>query len=1132
MIVLSVFLMGFVPLKMFAQDKKNNKSNRDAVVSEVSKAFFKDHSRSDQHVVFGMPISNAIKLVEEQHGIVFIYDVNLLKNKTVKYRKALPKDALEAAKDIVKGYSLRTVRLNEHSYAILPLPIQKENVLPKKIMDIQQETVKGNVTDASDGSPLPGVNVLVKGTTIGTATDAKGNYILNVPESADTLIYSYIGYNSKMVAINGRSVINIQLSPERVKGQQLVVVGYGTQKQKDITSSISSVSSEKIQNKPVQQVTQALQGEVAGVHITPNSGTPGGSLLIRVRGSGTVNNNQPLFVVDGNPVADPTDIDPNNIESIQVLKSASAAAIYGARGANGVIIITTKQGSASSGKTNLKINAYSGVQQVHRMIPLVSGSQYAKLYNTALVNGGEQPAFQNPGSITQSTNWQKAIFRPAPIRNIQLSASGGDQSNTYYVSGSYFQQKGIIIGSNYNRLSFRVNSSHKVNDMISIGENFAIDYAVQNKVPEFANTSNVVIQALQMDPTAPVKESNGNWGFSKYNSENPVAAISHNYNKTNRPNINGNLHLDINPIPSLTYHSQFNVNYGYSQNTVFRPTYYINNNNQNQVSSLTQSTNHWADWIWQNTLTYKKTVGNSDFKILAGVTAQNNYSDNINATGTELPQSANTISALRYLDLATAGQNSGGNAGAYGMLSFLGRVNYSYKDTYLATVNIRRDGSSKFGSNNRFGTFPSFSLGWRISNEPFMQSLDFIDNLKLRGGWGALGNQNSLNNYAFANTVSSGLPYPFGMNPSVLLGQAPTSLGNPNLKWEETKETDIGLDFTGFKNSVTFSADYYYKKTSNMLLQEPIPAYTGIQISPFVNGGDVVNRGIELSLEYQKTSPGGIYYDITANVSHNHNEVTKLSNAGAFIPSGRYQSIGNTERTAVGHPISSFYGYVMQGIFQDQAQINNHATQPNAIPGDVMFKDISGPNGKPDGVINASDQTFLGSPWPSMNYGLNADFQWKGFDLSMFWQGTYGNKIFSAWQYYTEGSNFFNYDKWALNSWHGKGTSNSMPILDIGDQNNNLRTSSFYVHDGSYVRLKNMQIGYTLPSRIIKTAGLSKLRIYISGENLLTFTKYRGFDPEIGQNLGSQYGNQLDVGVDRGYYPVARTITVGLNVSL
>lgn len=1013
---------------------------------------------------------------------------------------------------------------NRNRKAFFSIPSSRFRSLNK--IDKADFTVTGKVTDANSGSPLPGVNVYVKGTTVGTSTNKNGKYSLNVPSKTDTLMFSYIGYKSKSMPIQGRSTINVKLSTHIINGQQVVVVGYGTQKQKDLTSSISSVNSQQIQNNPVQQVGQALQGKVAGVQIMQNSGTPGAGLTVRIRGTGTVNNSQPLYVVDGNPNVNPSNIDPSNIKSIQVLKSAAAAAIYGSRGANGVILITTKQGV--SGQTNLKVNAYDGVQNVHRMIPMVTARQYAQLYDEALKNAGEKPYFNQLDTLGVGTNWQKAIFRPAPIRKVQLSASGGNKKNTYFVSGGYFAQKGVIKGSNYDRLSFRVNSTHKINSYLKLGENMSLGYAKRSNIPEFAPTTSVVIHALNMDPTQPIKYPNGNWGSAVLsNSTNPVAQIYYNHNTTTHPNLNGDVYLDITPIKNLVYKSQFNINYGYSENTVFDPTYYIDNNNENLTSSLTRTENHTKDWVWQNTITYKKSIGHNNFKILGGITAQNNTIDNINATGTNLPANSNTDPSLRYLGLVTAGQNVGGGANSYGMLSFLGRVNYDYKDTYLATINIRRDGSSKFGKNNRFGTFPSFSVGWRISNEPFMQQFKFINDLKLRGGWGELGNQNSLSDYAYANTVTSGLAYPFGYpSKQILLGQAPTSLGNPNLKWEATKETDVGIDFSGFKNSLSLHADYYNKKTTNMLLQEPIPLFTGIETPPFVNGGEVVNRGVELSVEYQKTSPGGFYYDISANVAHNHNVVKKLSNAGAYIPSGNYQSIGYVQRTAVGHPISSFYGYVFQGIFQNQQQVKNHATQEKGTaPGDAMFKDING-----DGVINSKDQTYLGSPWPSMTYGLNADLAWKNFDFNLTLKGVYGNKIFAAWKYYTEASNFFNKDIYALNAWHGQGTTNSIPRMDVADPNNNYRTSSWYLQNGSYLRVKNVQLGYTLPARIIHQLHLQKLRIYVSAENLLTFTAYKGLDPQVGYDTASN--NPLNIGVDYGNYPVARTITFGINLNI
>ncbi|MCE6992466.1 TonB-dependent receptor [Dyadobacter sp. CY323] len=969
--------------------------------------------------------------------------------------------------------------------------------------------VKGKVTDQK-GQALPGVSIIVKETQLGTITDTEGNFSLTLPEGSTVLVFSFIGYVSQEVPVNGRSEIDIILAESVDNLKEIVVVGYGTQSKRNLTSSISSVSPKDIANQPVQQVGQALQGKIAGVQIIQNSGSPGSSLMVRIRGAGTVNNSEPLYVIDGNLGASPSSLDPNQIESIEILKSASASAIYGAQGANGVIIITTKKGV--TGKSNIQLNVYSGVQQVHRTMPLVNGRQYAQLYNLALTNAGKDPLFKDVQSLGAGTDWQDAIFRSASILNAEISASGGSEKGTYYISGGYYNQKGTVINTDYSRINFRVNSEYKVTKAITIGENISLSYGTRNSIPEFG-ARNPVPNAWHMDPTVPVKNPDGSWGFPKFSdTKNPVAEATLYTNTIKSPILNGSAYLTADLLSSLKFRSQINMNLGFSNLYNFIPTFDIFPLQRNLVTSLTREMSQTTNWDWQNTLTYEKSFGQHDLEVLGGITAQSNRTENMVAIGQNLPINANTDESLRYLSLATTGQQVSGGAGEYGMLSFLGRVNYSYKGTYLFTGNLRVDGSSKFGKNNRFGTFPSFSLGWRISDEEFMKNVSFINDLKIRGGWGMLGNQNSLPNYAFASTVTPNIIYGFGN--SISQGQAATSIGNPSLKWESTKETEIGIDFTGFGNRITVSAAYYNKSTSNMLLRVPIPAYSGVTTPPFVNGGDVNNQGVELLITYRKKAPGKFTYDVSANLSNNINKVTKLSNSQAAIFEGSFS------RTTVGEPIGSFYGHVMDGIFQTQGEVDQHAYQTSGTsPGDIRFKDLNG-----DNIIDQNDRTTIGSPWPKLSYGISSNLRYGPLDMNLGFYGVYGNDIIANWKYFTQGSNFYNFDTEMLNAWSGPGTSNTIPRLNVNDPNNNLRASSYYIENGSYLRLKSIQLGYTYPHPLLKS--IQKVRIYVACQNLLTFTKYRGYDPEIGSP-----GSTLIVGTDEGYYPQPRIVTAGLSLS-
>ena len=967
-----------------------------------------------------------------------------------------------------------------------------------------------------EGDPLQGVSVLIAGTQNGTTTNSDGRFTLTVPNANTSLEVSSVGFQTRRVNVGNQTEITITLENNIAGLSSVVVVGYGTQSKRNVTSSISSVTSKDIANYPVQQIGQALEGKVSGVQIIQNSGAPGSSLRFRIRGNGTVNNSDPLYVVDGNLGADPDDLDPNNIESIEVLKSASAAAIYGAQGANGVVLITTKKGV--SGVPVLQVGFSTGFQKVHREMPMMNATQFATIYNTALTNGGQQPLFTDIGSLGKGTNWQDAIFRTAPVQNARFSMSGGSEQGTYYISADYFSQEGIVLNTDYDRLNFRVNSEYKLNKTFSFGENLGLSYSVRNTIPEFGGR-NPVPNSWNMDPSAPVKNSDGSWGFPKFSdTKNPVAEATLTHHTIKRPALHSSAYFDIKPLNNnnLVYRSQINMNIGFSNVADFVPIFDIFPLQRNLVSTVTRSVDQWINWDWQNTLTFKLKKGSNNIEILGGTTMQTSHTEDVLASGIGLPASANIDPNLRYLSLVGVnGQSVNGGAGEYSILSFLGRINYSYKGTYLFTGNFRADGSSKFGRNNRFGYFPSFSIGWRISDENFMKNISFINDLKIRGGWGSLGNQNSLSNYTFANSLTSNLNYVYGQ--AISQGQALTSKGNPDLKWETTKETEIGFDFTGFESRITLSASYYNKKTSGMLLRVPIPAFTGIQQAPFLNGGDVLNKGFELSLGYHKTTSGTFTYDVSANLTHNMNKVTKLSNSNAAIISG-----GGYSQTVVGRPIASFYGYVADGIFQTPEEVNNHAVQSSAGtgPGDIRFKDLND-----DGVINQFDRTFIGNPFPDFTYGLNGNFQWKQFDLSIALQGVYGNDIIGAWKYFTEGSNFYNYDLEMLKAWHGEGTSNKIPKVNVNDPNNNLRASSYFIENGSYLRLKHLQLGYTLPAGYINK--IKNLHIYLSFENLLTLTKYPGFDPEIGGP-----GTTLDIGVDNGFYPQAKTITAGINISL
>ncbi|MDR8394082.1 TonB-dependent receptor [Aliifodinibius sp. S!AR15-10] len=1062
-------------------------------------------------------LAELLEELERNMDVTFLYKDNAVKNKFVNPGKiGLNGETGKNLATILDDLGLAFERLDEQTYVLFPKkPARKKEAV---------EQVSGTVTDAETADPMPGVNISVKGTNTGTSTGANGGFSLNVSSLSDTLVFSFIGYQTTEIAINGRTSIDVAMQPVAISGEEVVVVGYGQQQRRDITSSISSVSAEDIANEPAQQVAQSLQGKVSGVQITQNSGNPGSDFMMRVRGVGSVNDRstQPLYVVDGNPMADPNDISPSQVQSIEVLKSASATAIYGARGANGVVLITTKGGR--DGNIQFDLDIYNGVKYGRR-VPLTNARDYAMLYNEAETNSGNPPIFDNPDSFGEGTDWQDVAYRTGQTRNVNMSISGGNENSTYFFSGQYETEDGVVRTTNFDRVSLRLNSQHDITPFITIGENISFSRSKSRGMGLYS-TGGFFNRGIARDPTVPVKNPDGSWGQLPRGS-NLEAQFQREEDQddgTERPVLTGSGFIEITPLDNLTFRSQYNFVYGSSLSRSFNPTYFISTTDQNELSSISRSESNWNNWNLENTVNYQNTIGRHNFEALVGITAQETFTESWSASADALPANSDQFKGLRYLGLAESGQDVGGSGGGFAMLSYLGRINYDYNDRYLATINYRVDGSSKFGQNNQYGYFPSFSLGWRLSSEPFMQDLDFINNLLIRGGWGQIGNQNSLPNYAYTSSVTRGMNYTF--NDNWIPGQAPEGSGNPDLKWESIQETNIGFSFTGFNNTINVDFDYYNKITTDMLLQVPVVAYSGIVEPAFRNGGEILNEGVELSVGYQRTTPGDFYYSVNANVSYNRNELTELTAQTSTILGGWVSFIGDNylTRATVGNPIGIFYGYESDGIFQNQAEVDNHATQPNAAPGDLRFKDLDG-----NGVIDDQDQTVIGNPWPDYTFGLSANFAYKNFDLNLGFTGQLGNDIFAAWKWTWYGGNWFNYHEDALGRWTGEETSNDIPRLHINDPNNNLRNSSWYVEDGSYLRLNNLQLGYSVPQSV---ANIRELRVFVTATNVFTITGYPGQDPELGTTDDVPFDAPLMVGIDAGHYAVPRTYTIGVNIGL
>jgi TonB-linked SusC/RagA family outer membrane protein len=1003
----------------------------------------------------------------------------------------------------------------------------------------QTGTIAGTVTEAASAETLPGANVQIVGTQRGASTDAQGAYrITGVQPGTYEVRASFIGYQSQTrevsVEAGETAQVTFALRAGGVAMDEMVVVGYGTQERSDLTGSVSSVPTQDLEDTPIENAQEAIQGRVAGVTVTQNTGSPGSGFSIRIRGTGTTGNSNPLYVVDGVPVADPTEtgaggigfLNPSDVESIDILKGASAAAIYGAQAANGAVIITTKSGSA--GERRVSFSAYTGVQETPRTIDMLEGPEYAVLRNEANINAGGDPVFTSPSTYlgpNGNTDYQDLVFKQGVTQNYNLAVSGGTEDLTYRISGGYFEEGGIIEKSNLERLNVRVNTEFEVNDLLTVGEKVTFERTTRNTIPETDNVRNLLIQTLQVDPTVPARDSAGNFTAQpRTNANNPLAALDFQNNEYNENRLVGNIFAELSFLESLRYRSQLGFDLRNGNTYAFTPSYDISPSFRNPNPSATQYSDFQSSLVWDNTVTFDKTFGVHDVEAVGGTTIETNDYRFINATTQGQP---GNDPSLRYLGAGPDFVNVGGGLGESNLLSFFGRLNYNFSDRYLLTAVARYDGSSRFGANNRFAFFPSVSAAWRISEEPFFPDTDVVNNLKLRAGWGQNGNQR-IGDYPFASTIAGGQGYL--LNGQLAPGSAPLQSPNPNVKWEETTQTDVGLDATLFSERLDLSVGFFNKVTSDLLVYlQPIPTSGLVEASP-ENAGEIRNRGWEFSADYSANPTDDLTVRVGGNLTTLNNEVLSLAQSTDFvIPGGNYRP-GFITRTEPGHPVGAFYGYVTDGLFQTQQEVadanalNDDGPYQSAgtAPGDIRFKDLNG-----DGEITEADKTFIGNPTPDFTYGFNLDVQYKGFSLSTFFQGVQGNDLFAAYKFYTVFNSRFNKSEAVKNRWTGPGTSDRMPRLTSSDPNQNSRISDFYVEDGSYLRLKNIRLGYSVPSGLLEGlgAGLSRARLYVSAKNLFTVTGYDGYTPEIGVN-----NSTLDRGIDRATYPQPRVYTVGINL--
>ncbi len=988
----------------------------------------------------------------------------------------------------------------------------------------QSATVTGKIVD-KQGNPLIGANLYLPDAGRGAVTDLDGAFTLEVPDiQNDTVQVSYTGYAPQKIAINGRRNMEITLTESAAVLDEVVVVGYGTQRKSDLTGSISSVDAEEIQRIPTANAVQAIQGQVAGVQVTPTSGRPGEGAVVRIRGTGTFNDSSPLYVVDGMLLNDIDYLNPGDIESIEVLKDASATAIYGSRGANGVVIVTTKRGQYNQDAV-ISFDAYYGWQEVTDKVDVVNGTQYAQLTNEAAINEGGTPPYDNPEVFGEGTDWQDLIFQTAPIQNYQVGFNGGSEKMTYNASFNYFQQDAIIRGSDFERFTVRLNNQYKVKDYLSLGHNIALVY------DERTNGPNLVNNALRSAPIAEPFDSLGN--FSPSTAEisstgNPEASIF--YNNDNRFGYRavGNVYADIQFLRNFTFRSNFGLDLSQRQSKNFTPEFMVSALQMNDVSRLTIGETRSQDWLWENTLNYNLDLGNHRIDALAGITAQEFDFEFLNGGRTDFLGEDETFFYLNAGDETTASNSN--NADTWSLVSYLFRVNYTAFDRYLLTVSFRADGSSKFGENNRFGYFPSVALGWNVTNEPFMQTQDWITRLKVRGSWGLVGNE-KIGTFAYSPLVTSNLNVIFGDNENlgnVQNGAAVLNLANPDLRWEETEQANIGVELGFLNNRLTAEIDYYTRTTNDILAAIPIPFYIGSEANPIVNAATMRNRGFDFNLGWQDNI-GDFSYNVSVVGSTVDNEVLDLGGGRTEIFSGGVQGGFLATRTVVGQPIGSFYGWQVEGVYQNEQELEDFPTRgTEGGPGDLRFADLNGRDaegnltGEPDGIIDDADRTFLGSPIPDFIYGFSFGARYKGFDLAVDFNGQAGNEVYNEKKAFRFGN--YNFETSFLDRWTGEGTSDFEPR--VTNAGHNYIPSDRFIEDGSFLRLRNVTLGYTLPDALLERVNIRNFRVFVSGTNLITWTDYTGFQPEIASE------NPFDTGFDFGVFPIARTYTVGINFSL
>ncbi len=1096
-----------------------------------------------------LSLTKALSELEQLYKVTFFYKSDELKSKFISSR-VLKNNSLNAAlTDITIETGLEFEKTGKAVYTILEKS-QKSKSSDKK-RDVNEAatsesasgsqeviTVKGIVYD-ENAEPIPGATLLIKGTQRGTATNIDGAFSIEADEN-DVLQVRFVGYQTQEIGIAGRTTINVNLTLAISEFREVVVVGYGTQTKREVSSSISSVNAKEITAAPVADAAQALQGRVAGVTVIQNSGAPGGTggTSMRIRGiSSVTGSNNPLVVLDGFPLPDQTadnvlnSISPNEIESIDVLKDAAAASIYGVRGSNGVVIINTKRGK--EGKAKINLDVYRGIQNSWNLPTMLNAEEYAIINSEARLASGLQPLpkLANPQAVKniygEGTDWLNQIFRRAAMTNASLSITGGNDKAKYAVSASYFQQDGIVRGTSFDRYNFRFNGDMQVSKKLKIGNSLIMSRTLEIPRNTFDPFNSLLILALAAPPTVSVRNPDGSWaggngGEDGYNEPNPVYDIQVPQFTNTRFRSIGSVYADYEVIPNLTLRANLGLDFLMQNLRGWNPAIPSTGGRPIVNTNFFDQVNYSPSYLAEFTANYKKSFGDHNITLLGGYTAQDNTFNILGAS-----RNGYQRLDLQVLDdAAVVPQNLTqiSNFGGYGtnrLLSFVGRANYDYKGKYLFAASLRRDGSSNFAVGNQYAVFPAFSMGWNISDEDFMKEVNLISNLKVRASYGLTGNQN-VPAFAYLQRINTGIQYPFGDNSGpggANTGAAPTATKNPNLIWEKNEQMNLGVDIGIIQNRFSLSTDVYKRSSKDLIFLVSPPVTSGTYESTPFNTGTMTNVGIDLALNSINTpAESAVKWNSTFIFSTFRNRITDLGRSAPII-SGFSRIEGGGLRVTTGQPVNYFYGFVADGIFQTQEEVNSHATQTlgsdgtnSTSPGDIRFKDLNG-----DGIINDEDRTNLGNSIPNFTYGFTNTVSYKIFELSVFLQGSSGNKVLNFTRWYTEGGvSNGNYSKEVLNRWIGPGTSDHMPRMTQADPNKNNRVSSRFVEDASYLRVKNIRFSVNLPNKWSKSVTATNIRFYASVQNALTFTKYTGFDPEVGG------------GVDFGFYPQARTWLAGL----